>query len=75
MHDAGRVAVTQANSTALADPALPWLVDRWAAPSWIPLANGFSVGDVLIAVGAVVIVLAGMGVRPQRLLVRRRASA
>jgi uncharacterized protein DUF5317 len=75
MHDAGRVAVTQANSTALADPALPWLVDRWAAPDWIPLANVFSIGDVLIAVGAVVIVLAGMGVQPQRLLVRRDANA
>ena len=75
MHDAGRVAVTQANSTALAEPALPWLVDRWAAPHWIPLANVFSVGDVLVAVGAVVIVLAGMGVQPQRLLVRRDASA
>ncbi len=75
MHDAGRVAVTQANSTALTDPALPWLVDRWAAPHWIPLANVFSIGDVLIAVGAVVIVLAGMGVQPQRLLVRRDASA
>ncbi|HEU5010649.1 MAG TPA: DUF5317 domain-containing protein [Gaiellaceae bacterium] len=75
MHDAGRVAVTQANSTALADPALPWLVDRWAAPHWIPLANVFSIGDVLVGVGAVVIVLAGMGVQPQRLLVGRDASA
>jgi len=75
MHDAGRVAVTQANSTALADPALPWLVDRWAAPHWIPLANVFSIGDVVIAVGAVVIVLAGMGVQPLRLLVRRDANA
>lgn len=75
MHDAGRVAARQANSTALADPALPWLVDRWAAPHWIPLANVFSVGDVVIAVGAVVIVLAGMGVQPQRLLVRRGANA
>jgi hypothetical protein len=75
MHDAGRVAVTQANSTALADPALPWLVDRWAAPDWIPLANVFSVGDVVVALGAVVIVLAGMSVQPQRLFVRRDASA
>jgi hypothetical protein len=75
MHDAGRVAVTKANSTALADPALPWLVDRWAAPHWIPLANVCSIGDVVIAVGAVVIVLAGMGVQPLRLLVRRDANA
>jgi hypothetical protein len=75
MHDAGRVAVTQANSTAFADPALPWLVDRWAAPHWIPLANVFSIGDIVVAVGAVVIVLAGMGVQPQRLVVRRDANA
>ena len=76
MHDAGRVAVTQANSTALGDPALPWLVDRWAAPDWIPLANVFSVGDVVIAAGAVVIVLAGMGVhRPSRRLATGRASS
>lgn len=74
MHDAGRVAVTHANSTALANPALPWLVDRWAAPNWIPLANVFSIGDVAIAIGAMVIVLAGMGVRPQRLLIRRDPS-
>ena len=76
MHDAGRVAVTQANSTALGDPALPWLVDRWAAPDWIPLANVFSIGDVVIAAGAVVIVLAGMGVkRPSRPLATGRASS
>jgi hypothetical protein len=62
MHDAGRVALTQANSTALESPRLQWLIDRWAAPEWIPFANVFSVGDVLIAAGAVVIVLAGMGV-------------
>jgi Family of unknown function (DUF5317) len=67
MHDAGRTAVTQANSTAVADPRLGWLADRWAAPDWIPLANVFSVGDVVIAAGAVVIVLHAMGVRIPRL--------
>ena len=56
-----RVQVLQANSTALTDPSLPWLVDRWAAPEWVPFANVFSVGDVVIAFGAVVIVLAAMG--------------
>jgi hypothetical protein len=66
MYDAGRVYVAHANSTAMTEPSLPWLVDRWAAPEWIPFANVFSVGDVLIAVGAVVIVVAGMGVRLPR---------
>jgi len=63
MHAAGRVSETHANSTAMTDPSLPWLVDRWAAPDWLPLANVFSVGDVIIALGAFVIVLAGMGVQ------------
>ncbi len=61
MHAAGRVSETHANSTAMADPSLPWLVDRWSAPDWLPLANVFSVGDVVIALGAFVIVLAAMG--------------
>jgi len=63
MRDAGRTVVTQANSTALPDPALPWLIDRWAAPEWLPLANVYSVGDVVIALGTFVLVLAAMGVR------------
>ena len=71
MRDAGRTAVTQANSTALPDPSLPWLIDRWAAPDWLPLANVYSVGDVVIAAGAFVIVLGAMGVPPVRLVSRR----
>jgi Family of unknown function (DUF5317) len=63
MRAAGDEYVSQANSTAVAHPHLSWLVDRWAAPDWVPFANVFSVGDVLIAVGAVVIVLAAMRVR------------
>lgn len=66
MHAAGRVSETHANSTAMSEPTLPWLVDRWAAPDWLPLANVFSVGDVVIAFGAFVIVLAAMGVRVRR---------
>jgi hypothetical protein len=66
MHEAGRTALTHANSTAMADPRLGWLVDRWAAPEWVPLANVFSIGDVVIAVGAVVVVLSAMGVRLPR---------
>jgi Family of unknown function (DUF5317) len=75
MHEAGRTDAVQANSTALSDPSLPWLVDRWAAPDWIPLANVFSVGDVVIALGAVAIVLAGMGVRIPRVPTRSDARA
>ena len=51
------------NSEMMTHPALPWLVDRWAAPHWIPLANIFSVGDVAIAVGGFVLALAVTGAR------------
>ena len=55
------------NSAAMAAPHLSWLVDRWAAPSWIPWANVFSVGDVLIAFGGFVFVLgATRAIRPIR---------
>jgi hypothetical protein len=50
------------NSIAAVDPHLPWLVDRWAAPDWVPLANVYSVGDIVIAVGAFVLVLSAMRV-------------
>ena len=51
------------NSIAAAHPRLPWLIDRWAVPDWIPLGNVYSVGDVIIAVGAFVLVLSAMQVR------------
>jgi hypothetical protein len=70
MLDAGRTAEVVNNSTSASTPTLPWLVDRWAAPDWIPLANVFSVGDVVIAAGAFVLVLAAMGVRLPRLASR-----
>ncbi len=64
----GRCALPRrAQQQRVASPAsLPWLIDRWAAPAWIPMGNVYSVGDVLIAVGAVVLVCAGMGVRLRR---------
>ncbi len=49
------------NSTSLASPNLAWLVDRWAAPSWVPWANVFSVGDILIAAGGLVFALGATG--------------
>jgi hypothetical protein len=56
------------NSAELATPHLAWLVDRWAAPPWIPWANVFSVGDVLIAIGGLVFALGVTGaLRIQRL--------
>ena len=54
------------NSAVASHPNLPWLIDRWPVPAFIPMGNVYSVGDVLIAVGVVVLVCAGMGVRPRR---------
>lgn len=53
------------NSTTVADPALGPLTDVFAMPAWLPFANVFSVGDVLIGVGVVAtIILAMRSARP-----------
>jgi Family of unknown function (DUF5317) len=49
------------NSTALASPHLSALVDRWAAPHWVPWANVFSVGDALIALGGFIFAFVAAG--------------
>jgi len=48
------------NSVVLADPALRPLTDIFAVPAWVPLANVFSVGDVLIGIGIVLVIVAAM---------------
>jgi len=48
------------NSVVVADPALGPLTDIFATPSWLPLSNVFSIGDVLIAVGLAWAVVAAM---------------
>jgi Family of unknown function (DUF5317) len=48
---AGLTAGDHTNSVVLASPALQPLTDIFAAPAWVPFANVFSVGDVLIAIG------------------------
>lgn len=53
-----------ANSAVLDHPVLPWLGDVFAWPAPLPLANTFSIGDVLIVVG--VAVAAWTGTRPIR---------
>ena len=70
--EAGQAYRVHNNSISLADPHLATLVDRWAAPDWLPFANVFSVGDIAIAVGIFVVVVCAM--RP-RVLVRRAAVA
>ncbi len=48
------------NSVVLADPALAPLTDIFALPSWVPLANVFSVGDLLLGVGVAAVIALGM---------------
>ena len=42
------------------DPVLGPLTDIFAMPAWLPVANVFSVGDVLIGVGAAIAIVAAM---------------
>ena len=50
------------NSVILSDPALRILTDIFAMPAWMPAANVFSIGDVLIGTGvAATIALAMRG--------------
>ncbi|HEX6699175.1 MAG TPA: DUF5317 family protein [Gaiellaceae bacterium] len=62
MHAAGYAYGVHFNSAALASPHFAWLVDRWAAPRWLPGANVFSLGDVLIALGGLLFPLGATGV-------------
>ena len=48
------------NSAAIPNPAFPYLTDIFAMPTWLPMANIFSVGDVLIGVGVVVAIVVAM---------------
>ena len=52
------------NSAILAEPRLAPLTDIYALPSWVPLANVFSVGDVLIGLGVVAVLALGMRAAP-----------
>jgi hypothetical protein len=52
------------NSVSLAHPNLPWLIDRFPTPGWVPFAGVFSVGDTLIVVGAAMLLWSATGARP-----------
>ena len=57
---AGLTAGGHTNSVVLAEPALQPLTDVYAVPAWVPFANVFSVGDVLIAIGIAWAIAAAM---------------
>lgn len=54
---------TFANSAVLPDPRIAFLGDVFAVPASWPLANVFSVGDILLALGAFVAVQGATGSR------------
>jgi hypothetical protein len=62
------------NSVVTNRPALAPLTDVFALPAWVPFANVFSVGDVLIGLGIVVAIAAGMA-RPRAEMAPGTASA
>ena len=48
------------NSVVVARPALEPLTDIFALPIWLPFANVFSIGDVLIGIGVAIAIAAAM---------------
>jgi hypothetical protein len=51
---------TYSNSAVVADPALWPLTDIFALPVWLPWSNVFSIGDVVIVLGVVIVIVAAM---------------
>jgi hypothetical protein len=51
------------NSSIIPDPALAPLTDIFVLPSWVPFANVFSVGDVVIGVGIALVIVTAMRTR------------
>jgi hypothetical protein len=45
------VGSTYSNSAMVPAPVLEGLTDIWAMPAWVPFANVFSIGDLLLALG------------------------
>jgi hypothetical protein len=56
----GGIAPGYSNSSVTTDPVLGPLTDIFATPAWLPFANVFSVGDVLIGIGVAVTIAIGM---------------
>ena len=60
----GGPAPGYSNGSVVGDPALGPLTDIFALPAWVPFANVFSVGDLLIGMGVAITIVLGM--RPDR---------
>ncbi len=65
MASLGRRSIgTYSNSALLDEPALKPLTDIFALPTWVPFANVFSIGDVIIGIGVVTVIVAAMRSTP-----------
>jgi hypothetical protein len=60
----GGLPAGPSNSIVITNPALQPLTDLFALPAWLPFANVFSVGDVVIGIGVAVTIAAAMRRRP-----------
>ena len=56
----GGIAPGYSNSSVTTDPTLGPLTDIFAIPAWVPFANVFSIGDVLLGIGIAVTIAIGM---------------
>jgi hypothetical protein len=59
------VGVGYSNSIASSRPMFEALVDRFVMPSSLPFANVFSVGDVLISIGLLLVIVRAMRTAPE----------
>jgi hypothetical protein len=62
----GTAPTVYSNSAVVTHPALEPLTDIFALPRALPFANVFSVGDILIALGVVVVLVFAMRARASR---------
>jgi hypothetical protein len=64
------------NSRPIDDANLQFLGDAFATPSWLPIQNVFSIGDVILLLGVAVLVHAACGSRliPHRFAARPAAA-
>ena len=62
------------NSGALAHPHLSWLGDRFVSPTFLPLHNVVSIGDLLILAGVAVLLVRVCGVTLRSVLRRPRPA-
>jgi hypothetical protein len=61
----GKLAPTvYSNSSVVAAPELAMFTDQFVLPHWLPFANVFSFGDVVIGIGVAFVIVAAM-VRPR----------